>query len=105
MSVLIKEELVSAAPNTMLALIVSIKPDALSATTADIILEGTSVAGAEVEMSVIPSDRVIGRADVSDCESKVTDGTSVTSEIALVGAESDTMTALLNATETSEESS
>lgn len=105
MSELITEELVSAAPSTTLALIVSIKLVALSITKADTRLEGTSVAAGKVKMSVMPSDSTTCRVDVSDCESKVIDATSVASEMALVGAESDTTMALLDATEIREEPS
>lgn len=105
MSESIDEELVLAAPSTMLALIVSIKLEALSAAEAGTILEGTSVAEEKVDMSVMPSEGVVGRVDVSDSESKVIDGTSVASETALAGTELDMTTALLDIIEIIEDTS
>jgi hypothetical protein len=99
------EELALTAPSMMLTLGVSTKLDTLSTPEADNILEGTSVAEEKAEISVMPSEEVTGRVDVSACESKVIDGTSLASEIALAGIESDTTMTLLDIIENMEETS
>lgn len=99
------EELALTAPSTMLTLGVSTKLDTLSTTEADNILEGTSVAEEKAEILVMPSEEVTGRVDISACESKVIDGTTLASEIALAGIESDTTMPLLDAIENMDETS
>lgn len=105
MSEPINEELALTAPSTVLTLGVSMKLDTLSATEADTILGGTSVAEEKADIPVMPSEGVTGRVGVSACEPKVIDGTSLASEIALVGTESDTTMTLLDIIEIMEETS